>query len=262
MALGHCRIVLVEPLYPGNIGATARCMRNFGLDDLVLVAPQVDPLDREACRMATHGEDILRQARTVGDLGDAVGDCVLVAGTSAKQGGLFRRQSAGAPSEIMPLVVEALRQDRPAALVFGAEPMGLCNEAISHCHWLMRIPTSDVYPALNLAQAVAICLYALRIAWLNAESEPPAVQRESDALADVAAQEQMFAQLRTALEEIHFLYGDKADALMHAVRHLLGKASMSIMEVKLLQGLARQIRWFVREHGKVPRTGASSDGLQ
>ncbi|MBI3407163.1 MAG: RNA methyltransferase [Planctomycetes bacterium] len=248
MALTHCRVVLVEPMYPGNIGATARCMRNFGLDDLALVSPQADPLDREACRMATHGEDILRRARVVDDLGAAVADCVVVAGTSAKSGGLFRRQSVGAPDEMMPFLVEALRADRPAALVFGTEPKGLTNESISRCRFLVRIPVDDGYPALNLAQAVAVCLYGLRVEWLKTGDRPAQEPKEHETPADFAAQEQMFGQLRTALEEIHFLYGDKAEPLMHALRHLIGKANPSVMEVKLLQGLARQIQWYVREH--------------
>src|SRR5262245_46296894 len=84
MGLHHCRIVLVETLYPGNLGATARVMRNFGLEDLVLVAPGADPADRRARRMSTHGEDILDRVRIVGALGDAVADCVLVVGTSAR----------------------------------------------------------------------------------------------------------------------------------------------------------------------------------
>src|SRR5947207_15678885 len=95
-----CRIVLVRPQIPGNLGATARVMRNFGLTDLVLVAPHADPDDRNARQLSTHGESILDQARSVADLGNAVADCVLVAGTSARIGGLFRDQSVGLPEEV------------------------------------------------------------------------------------------------------------------------------------------------------------------
>src|ERR1700681_3065472 len=106
--IGKCRVVLVRPQIAGNLGATARVMANMGLTDLVLVAPGADPADREARRLSTHGEDILDRARVADDLGAAVADCVLVAGTSARVGGLFRRQSVGPPDEVMPRVVEAL----------------------------------------------------------------------------------------------------------------------------------------------------------
>src|SRR5713226_10369631 len=117
MALEHCRVILIETRYPGNLGATARVMRNLGLCDLVLVAPIADRNHKNARQMSTHGESILNDAHIVADLGEAIGDCVLVVGTSARSGGLFRRQIVGPPEEVMPRVVEVLRQDRPAAIL-------------------------------------------------------------------------------------------------------------------------------------------------
>ena len=184
-----------------------------------------------------------------------IGDCVLVVGTSGHSGGLFRRQSVATPEAVMPHVVTALRQDRPAALLFGPEPTGLSNEIVTRCQYLIQIPTADEYASLNLAQAVAICLYELHKAWLAGRasdgwpvSNPSLARPANDDLATVASQGHMFQQLQTALEEIHFLYGDKADSLMHAVRHLLGKARLTEMEAKILLGLARQIRWYVANH--------------
>jgi tRNA/rRNA methyltransferase len=254
MSLDLCRVVLVETHYAGNIGATARIMRNMGVRKLVLVNPIADPGDRQAQQMSTQGDPLLRDARIVTTFDDAVADCVLVAGTSARTGGPVRRQSVGTPEAIMPAVVDVLRRGQLAALVFGPEPNGLDDETITRCHYLIRIPTGDEYPSLNLAQAVAICLYELGKA--AAVGDPAGVATvPGDAgsvthqeIASFAEQEQMFSQLRTALHEIHFLYGDKADPLMHAVRHLLGRARPSIMEVKVLLGLARQIRWYVANH--------------
>jgi tRNA/rRNA methyltransferase len=141
----------------------------------------------------------------------------------------------------MPHLVAALPAG-PVALVFGPEPSGLTNEEVARCHHLIHIPADPAYPALNLAQAVAICLYELRKAWLRQTA--PAEPRE---IAPVAMQERMFEQLRIALERIHFLFGDRADALMHGVRHLIGRAVPSPMEVDLLFGLARQLHW-VADH--------------
>jgi tRNA/rRNA methyltransferase len=243
--LNHCRIVLVQPRIAGNIGATARIMHNMGLSDLVLVAPEADPGDRNARQQSTQGEDILDRARVVADFADAVADCALVVGTSARTGGLFRKQSIGTPDEIMPHLTTALAADHPVALVFGTEPSGLTNADVTRCHCLIQIPTAPTYPALNLAQAVAICLYELRRVWEKQQSFP-SPRREP--IAPFAAQEHMFVQLRSALEEIHFLYGPKADSLMHALRHLLGRANLTDMEVNVLLGLARQIRWYANRH--------------
>ncbi len=127
------------------------------------------------------------------------------------------------------------------------EASGLTNAEITRCHFLIHIPTEPAARALNLAQAVAICLYEPRRVWLQ-QTSPSA---PGSTPAPFAVQEQMFAQLRTALEEIHFLYSDKADALMHALRHLIGRAQPSAMEVDVLIGLARQIRWFVADRNKI-----------
>jgi tRNA/rRNA methyltransferase len=238
----NCRVVLVRPQIATNIGATARAMRNMGVRDLVLVAPSADPADPRARQLSTHGEEILDRCRIVADLAEAVADCVLVAATSARTGGLYRRQSLGTPREIMPRLVEAMDRG-PVALVFGPEPTGLSNAEVTRCHFLIHIPADPTYPALNLAQAVAICIYELRLAVLAHPSEALV----EAPLADFAMQERMFESMRVALEQIHFLYGEKADALMHALRHLLGRAALTPMEVELLFGLARQIRWFA-EH--------------
>lgn len=239
----NCRIVLVRPRIAANIGATARVMRNFGLTQLVLVAPEADPLDVNARQLSTHGEDILHKARIVPDLAAAVADCVMVAGTSARIGGPVRRQSVDVPEAIMPRVVAVMHSD-PAALVFGPEATGLSDAEVTRCHYLIHIPTDATYPALNLAQAVAICVHELHRAWLSVvapTATPPARAPFED-------QERLFAHLRTALEEIHFLYGANAASLMHAIRHLIGRAQPTPMEVDVLLGLARQIRWYVDKH--------------
>ncbi|HXG10171.1 MAG TPA: RNA methyltransferase [Gemmataceae bacterium] len=248
MSLHRCRVVLVRPRIAANIGAIARVMRNLGLGQLVLVAPEADPADPQARRLATHGESILEQARVVADFGEAVADCVLVAGTSARIGGPFRRQSVGTPEEIMPHLVASLAAG-PVALVFGPEPSGLTNAEVSRCHFLIHIPADPDYPVLNLAQAAAICLYELRRLWLKQPSAsllPAARERGEGASrpAPFADQERMFEHLRVALEKIHFLYGPAAGPLMHALRHLIGRARPTAMEVDLLFGLARQIRWY------------------
>jgi tRNA/rRNA methyltransferase len=243
-----CRVVLVRPQSPGNLGATARVMRNMGLSDLVLVGPAADPHDPNARQLSTHGEAILDRCRVAADLGEAVADCVHVAATSARLGGLFRRQTLGTPEEILPHLLSFMAHG-PVALVFGPEPSGLTNAEISRCNYLITIPADPAYPALNLAQSVAICLYELRRLWLKSKT-PPAPPEKPAPFAD---QERMFEKLRDGLVRIHFLYGDKADSLMHALRHLIGRAGPTTTEVEMLFGLARQLRWITGEDDKVTR---------
>jgi tRNA/rRNA methyltransferase len=237
----NCRVVLVRTEVAANLGATARAMCNFGLTDLVLVSPASDPRDLQARALATHGEEILYRCRVVADLGEAVADCVLVAGTSARTGGLFRKQSVGAPDEILPHFVEAMASG-PVALVFGPERTGLTNEEVSRCTYLIHVPTDPACPALNLAQSVAICLYELQRTALRL-TRPP-VEQEAASYAD---QERMFGALRESLTQIEYLFGPRSDALMHGLRHLIGRARPSPMEVGLLLGLARQIEWFTEQ---------------
>jgi tRNA/rRNA methyltransferase len=213
----------------------------MGLSDLVLVAPECDPNKRQARRMSTHGETILRQAKIVQDLGEAVAECVFVSATSARKGKLIRGQPV-TPESAMPRLIEAV-QAGPVALVFGPERTGLSNEEIARCHELIQIDAEDDYPALNLAQAVAICLYELRKTWRRTDPT-----ESTKSIASFADQERMFENLRDALGEIHFLYGPKADTLMHALRHLIGRAQPTDMEIGVLQGLARQIKWYVENH--------------
>src|SRR5262249_6548618 len=193
--LANCRVVLVRPQIAANIGAVARAMRNFGLSDLVLMEPTADPTDREARRLATHGETILDSARRVTEFGKAVGDCVFVAATSARTGGLFRAQTVGWPGEIMPALIDAAGQGT-VALVFGTEASGLTNEEVSRCHHLIHIPADEDYPALNLAQSVVICLYELRRACIQGERRGVSPTcPESPPVAYFATREQMKSHL-------------------------------------------------------------------
>src|SRR5262249_24541350 len=224
--MASCRIVLVRTHYAGNLGATARVMHNFALTDVVLVDPQADIDDREARRLSTHGEFILDQARIEPDLASAVADCTLVAGTSALTSGLSRGTGSGTVRALIPPLVSKAGAGR-LALVFGPEPSGLTNEEVGLCHYLLTIPTAPEYRALNLAQAVGICLYELHLA----ARMPQRVEPTQHPVASYQEQERMFEHLRQALEAIHFLYGPKADALLHALRHVLGRAQLSPLEV-------------------------------
>lgn len=250
--LANARVVLVRPHYPGNLGAVARAMCNFGLTQLTLVGPIADPKAEEARRLATHGEHVLESAVIVPTLDAAVADCGVVLGTSGNVEGVYRSHNYGRPEEGLGAVAEAL-PGGPCALVFGPEPSGLSNAEVARCHGLIRILTDSRCPSLNLSHAVAICLYELRRLWLTSGG---VAVRPTQKIAPFADQERMFESLRDALERVHFLWGPKTDLLMHAVRHLITRARPSPNEVRILFGLARQLRW-VADHGVSPAPAES-----
>lgn len=238
--MNACRVVLVRPQNAGNIGSVARAMCNMGTRDLVLVAPEASPRDELAVALATrHADFILESARIVASLDEAIADCVLTAGTSARIGGLYRRQTVLSLPEAGPKVVEAMPSG-PVALVFGPERTGLENDEITHLHWQITIPADDRYPVMNLAQAVTVCLWEVRRAWLTRAENPPSATLPPAPFGD---QDRMFRRLREALTRVRFLRGGRANALFHAVRHLIGRAQPSAMEVKLLLGLAQQLNY-------------------
>jgi tRNA/rRNA methyltransferase len=241
--LTNCRIVLVEPHYAGNLGATARVMRNFGLTDLVLVRPYCFPTDADARRMARGGLNVLDAARTVADLGDALADCALAFATSSLTAGVIRGGTNRTAAEGMPELLAAAAGG-PVAVVFGPEPHGLSNDEVARCNALVHIPVDAEYGSLNLAQAVAICCYELRKAWSKSSNEAHGRPEHAPrSVAPFADQERMYAHLYDALAAVGFLFGEKGDSLMHGLRHLIGRAQPSPQEVKILHGLARQLLW-------------------
>jgi len=245
LALSNCRIVLVRPHYAGNLGATARVMRNFGLRDLVLVAPHASTNDLDARRMARDGLGILDTARVVPELSDAVADCVFTLSTSALTAGIHRRGIIGTPVESMPGLVSTAERG-PVALVFGPEPHGLSNAEIARCNGMVHIPADPVFPALNLAQAVTICCYEFRKAWSAAANIERNAPEAGPSIAPHADQERMFEHLREGLTAVGYLFDEKSETLMHGIRQLIGRALPTPQEVKLLHGLARQLLWVAR----------------
>lgn len=238
--IANCRVVLVRTEYAGNIGAAARAMANFGLTDLVLVAPVANPAAHQARLMATNGIPILDAASVVATFEEGVADCGMVLGTSAKTIGPFRETAAGTPDEILPDFVNALHES-PAAIVFGPEPHGLTTAELARCHALLNLPTHPTYPALNLGLCVGICLYELR---RHVEKgRETALKRTAAPFVDF---DRSLDHLREALTAVGFLHGQKADSLMMAFRHLLAKAAPTPQEVKMIHGLARQLLYLAK----------------
>lgn len=234
-ALARVRIVLVGPREPGNVGAAARAMKNMGVRALVVAAAPT--LDLAAARrLAVHATDVLDDCRMVATLAEAVGDCGLVVGTSGRPsvldtGATTPRDAAGA------IVAASAAHD--VALVFGPEDHGLSTEQLAHCQRVIAIPTSDAYASLNLAQAVLLCAYELRLAAI-AGPGPIGAPRP---LAPHERLELLFAKLEAALSAIGFLHGEGAPHVLRQLRRMLGRAELEDPEVDVLLGVARQMAW-------------------
>lgn len=218
------RLVLLRPRNPENLGAVARVMKNFGLDDWAIAALGTHDF-AAARRVAVHAEDLLDRPRLVETLGEALADCAWVVGTSSRRVRGKRRLS---PADVAREALERAPEGR-TALVFGDERGGLSNAEIARCHDLSTIPAAEAQPSLNLAQAVAVYAWELREASL---AGAPATARRPASGATDAELERIEAALRAALRASRFLAGPER----HAVRDLLAplrRARLSRREARL-----------------------------
>ena len=248
--LSSFRIVLVSPLYSGNVGSICRAMANMGVRDLVLVAPQIVDGWAEGERLACHAIDLLQARREVATLEEAVGDCVAVVGATARLG--LYRQHVRTPRESAPELVKVAGTGR-VALVFGREDKGLLNDEIGVCTHLIRIPTANEYVSLNLAQAVMVCCYELFLAL--GKYEPP--QEKSD-VATAGHRIQLMKMWRQLLLDIGFMKPDKADHMMQGIQRVFSRGAVTRDDVDILMGMARQADWAAKQ-GKKMGTQAEGD---
>ncbi|MEL6940136.1 MAG: RNA methyltransferase [Cyanobacteria bacterium J06598_1] len=281
-SLAAVRIVLVAPAGPLNVGSVARVMKNFGLSQLVLVTPQCDPLGAEALQMAVHADDILRAARQVETIPEALAGCDRAIATTARTRGF------NAPLQLPEIVLPTLlslpsppslpltpvtershsaipvTERSRSALLFGPEDRGLSNEELIYAQAFTKIPTSDTYSALNLAQAVAICCYELYRASQPRQTPaaslqnipPSAKQTESNQenLASLDELEGYYQHLETVLLKVEYLYPHTAASRMRKLRQLLHRTSPTVQEVALLRGMLRQIEWALSNVSNADRT--------
>ena len=238
--LQNIRVVLVGTSHPGNIGGAARAMKNMGLSDLVLVEPHEFP-SPEARARASGADDILEAAQVVASLEEALSGCTLVFGTSARERRIpwplqDPRQSAEA-------ALDQLAQGGRVALVFGREYAGLTNEELQRCQIHVHIPANPEFSSLNLATAVQVLAYELRMAWL-ARCNQPSIEPKFEANAMLSNElatsdelERFYTHLEQTLVRIGFLDPAKPRHLMARLRRLYGRSSVSKLEMNILRGI-------------------------
>jgi len=230
------RVVLVSTRNPLNIGAAARAMSNFGFRHLRVVNPYA-PAFQEA-RSAVGASSVLARAELFKTVAEAVDDCTLVVGTTAVRHRHLHHTLR--PSEdAARLICRRLRSSN-VALLFGSEKRGLTNDDLSHCHWLLRIPTHDDNISMNLGQAVAVCLYELI---RNAKAP-----RESEKilLASAGETERMTAMLFDALRESGFLDLRRVADSEQRIRRLVRRLRLPARDAVIWLGIFRQIVWKLR----------------
>lgn len=230
--LDNIHIILVETSHSGNIGSTARAMKTMGLSKLRLVAPK-QTIDEQALALAAGAKDLLEQTEIFDTFEEAIGDCELVVGTSARlrhlQSSLIEPRACGE------LVVTRAKQGN-VALVFGRERVGLTNEELLKCHYHLNFPTNPDYGSLNLAMAVQLACYEVRMAYLALSSDLQK-NHENPPLAsypNAAQLEHFFTHTEQLYTELGFI---RNPAVIQKLRRLYQRAELETAELNLLHGM-------------------------
>ena len=239
-------VVLVDSRNPLNMGAAARAMSNFGFRSLRVVNPY-DAAFREA-RSARGGSDVLAKAHQFESVAAAVADCTLVVGTTAVRGRELQH-----PMKELQLGAESIRghlgtgkaaasgSRGGVALLFGSEKFGLSNRDLSHCHWLLRIPTDETSPSMNLGQAVAVCLYELARdgrARTTSEKKVPA--------ASAGDTERITTLLIEALRISGYIKARTATSSEEKIRRMIRRLQIRAADSETWLGMLRQLLWKLR----------------
>lgn len=234
--LQNIRIVLVETSHTGNMGSVARAMKTMGLTNLWLVNPLVKP-DSQAIALAAGASDVIGNAQIVDTLDEALAGCSLVVGTSARSRTLpwpmLDPRECGLKS-----VAEG--QHAPVALVFGRERVGLTNDELQKCHYHVAIAANPEYSSLNLAMAVQVIAYEVRMAWL-ATQEKPVEQKEETAYPLVDDLERFYGHLEQTLLSTGFIREGHPGQVMNKLRRMFTRARPESQELNILRGILASI---------------------
>jgi TrmH family RNA methyltransferase len=237
--LDSLQVVLVGPRNPLNIGAAARAMSNFGFLRLRVVNPY-EVAFREA-RSAVAAAPLLKAAEEFDSVAEAVADCTLVVGTTAVQHRELqhplRTLARGAP-----LIRKGLASGR-VALLFGSEKTGLSNDDLSHCHWLLHIPTRKQHLSMNLGQAVAVCLYEI-----TRDTKTASARKEKpEKRAPAGEVERISTVLLEALHRSGYVKANAVASTEERVRRMLRRMGITSKDAELWLGMLRQMLWKIKD---------------
>ncbi len=235
--MNNIRIILVSPSHAGNIGSAARAMKNMGLSELFLVNPRYFP-HPDANALASRADDVLEQAVVTRTLDEALSGCSLVFGTSARIRTMS--QTLLNPREAAENII-AKSQKMQIAIVFGPERIGLTNPELDRCHYHLCIPTVENFSSLNLAAAVQVIVYELRMAALKIEGYSMIIPREPENLATADELEGLYKHIEQTMIDIEFLNPNKPRTMMKRIRHIINRAKIDKDDLNLLRGMMQFI---------------------
>ncbi|WP_075185272.1 tRNA (cytosine(32)/uridine(32)-2'-O)-methyltransferase TrmJ [Teredinibacter haidensis] len=251
------RMVMVNTTHPGNIGAAARAMKNMGLSELYLVDPKEYPAEKAVWR-AAGAIDVLENVKVVATLDEAIADCGLVVGTSARE----RRIP-------WPLVTPRECGDRcwfeaekhPVAVVFGREDRGLTNEELHKCNYHVHIPANPDYSALNIGAALQVICYEIRMSYLSAkEGKAPHFEEWDQPPVKNQALEHYYEHLQETLVKLDFLDPGNPRQTMTRLRRLFNRTRLDQMELNILRGMLTSIQNYIYHTDKKLEPPKSDNG--
>jgi tRNA (cytidine32/uridine32-2'-O)-methyltransferase len=235
--MNNIRIILIGTTHPGNIGAAARAMKSMRLDRLFLVAPKIFP-HVDATARAAGADDLLAKARVTATLDEALADCNLIIGTSARKRALpLRLVTPRQGAEI----VKAQAENIEIAILFGRENNGLTNEELLRCHYHINIPTNTDFTSLNLASAVQIIGYEL-YTLMNSQNDLVQKQMAIDELATAKEVALFYEQLQQTLTAIDFLNLHNSQQIMQRLQRLFNRTMLEKKEVNILRGILSKVK--------------------
>jgi TrmH family RNA methyltransferase len=264
--LDSLSVVLVRPRNPLNIGAVARAMSNFGVHRLRLVNPYSIAF-REA-RSAVNAADVLRDAEEFSTVAGAVADCSFVVGTTAARNRALQHPLRRLDKDGGATIRDQLRSGR-VAFLFGSEKIGLTNDDFTHCHWLLHVATEPQHISMNLAQAVAVCLYEIaRLAPTKPESSfeskfESKIKKKPSNPATAGQTEQITTALLESLHISGYVKPGNDAVCEKKVRRLMMRLNLEEIDAEVFLGMMRQITWKLRQASgvlKSPRKNAKNEG--
>lgn len=231
------RVVLVAPRNPLNIGAAARAMSNFGFSHLRVVNPY-EIAYRDA-KSAVGASPVLASSQEFATVAEAINDCSLVVGTTA-----IRHRQLQQPLKVLADGAASIRarlKKSPVAVLFGSEKWGLSNDALSHCHWVMHIPTRKEHQSMNLGQAVAICLYEI------VRSQAARIPLEKTKPAAAGTVERITQTLLATLRESEYINPKTGQLAEEKLRRMIRRMQLEAADAEVLLGMLHKISWKLKQ---------------
>jgi len=225
--LQNIRIVLVETSHSGNIGSAARAMKTMGLSNLYLVSPK--SVDEQSITLAAGADDVVRNAHIVDTFEQAIEDCSLVIGTSARL-----RHLQSTLIEPRECAEKASTHQGQVAIVFGRERVGLTNEELLKCHYHLNIPANPEYSSLNLAMAVQLVSYEMRMAFLTKNKTESTLSTIEDIYPTAQEMEYFFAHTEQVYQSLGFIQNQ---GVIQKLRRLYNRSSLEKNELNILRGM-------------------------